>query len=241
MLEVSGLSKSFGDVDAVVDMNIMVGRGEVYGLIGPNGAGKTTAIKCISTLLRPDAGKIIIDGYDISVAPEKAKRGFAYVPEVPNPYPQLTVEEHIRFVARAFEMVDWEDKADRMIRGFDLEEKRKELTKYLSKGMKQKVSVICAFIHEPMTILLDEPLMGIDPKGGRYLKDLIVRARKRGASVIVSSHMLDLVEDTSTHLMIMSEGKIIAKGTVREVEKEARAAEGARLEELFLKITEGDR
>ncbi|MGM0509725.1 MAG: ABC transporter ATP-binding protein [Thermoplasmatota archaeon] len=239
MLEVRGLSKSFGDVDAVVDMDVKIDAGEVYGLIGPNGAGKTTAIKCISTLLRPDSGTVKIDGYDISVSPEKAKRSFAYVPEVPNPYPQLTVEEHIKFVARAFEMDDWKKRADRMISGFDLEDKRKELTKYLSKGMKQKVSVICAFIHEPKTILLDEPLMGIDPKGGRYLKDLIDRARKGGSSIIVSSHMLDLVEDTSTHLMIMSEGEIITKGTVREVEKEARAAEGARLEELFLKITEG--
>lgn len=237
MLEVEGLSKSFGDVDAVREMDVSIKGGQVYGLIGPNGAGKTTAIKCMSTLLRPDSGTVMIDGFDISKEPEKAKSSFAYVPEVPHPYPHLTVEEHVKFIARAFDMEDWEERADRMIENFDLDEKRKELTKYLSKGMKQKVNVICALIHRPDTILMDEPLMGIDPKGGRYVKDLVDRARRRGAAIIVSSHMLDLVEEVSTHLMIMSDGKIVADGSVREVQKKAKAAEDAELEDVFLKIT----
>lgn len=240
MLRASGLSKSFGDVQAVDDMDCTIKGGQVYGLIGPNGAGKTTAIKCMSTLLKPDSGTVMIDGHDISEEPEKAKSSFAYVPEDPHPYPHLTVEEHIKFVARAFDLKNWRERSDRMIEKFDLDEKRNELTKYLSKGMKQKVNVICALIHEPKTILMDEPLMGIDPKGGRYVKDLIDRARRRGAAIIVSSHMLDLVEEVSTHLMIMSEGKIVADGSVREVQKKARAAEDAELEDVFLKITEGE-
>jgi ABC-2 type transport system ATP-binding protein len=238
MLEVQGLYKSFKTVQAVKDFSFKVKKGEVLGLIGPNGCGKTTTLRCICTIIRPDAGTIRINGRDIATDPIEAKRGLAYVPEIPYPYDFLTVDEHIEFAARVFKLKGWESKAAEMIEQFDLNEKRRELIKHLSKGQKQKVNIICAFIHDPTIILLDEPLYGIDPKGGRYLKRLVKSARVRGASIIISSHMLGLVEELATNILIMDKGKKIAEGTVDEVTRLAHLKKGSTLEDVYIQITE---
>ena len=239
MLEIKNLSKSFKDVHAVNDLSFTIGKGEVLGLIGPNGCGKTTTIKCICSLLRPDYGTVIISGHDLAQEPVKAKEGLAYVPEIPNPYPDLTVDDQIEFAARLFEVDNWRPDADRMLIDFDLDDKRTELAKNLSKGQKQKLSIITAFIHKPDVILLDEPLIGIDPKGGKTLKDHVKLAQKRGATILISSHMLGLVEELATHLLIMHKGRTLADGSVREVKEAAHLSTDSRLEDVYIQITEG--
>ncbi len=238
MLEVKGLSKSFKKVQAVKNFMFTVKKGEILGLIGPNGAGKTTALRCICDILRPDAGMIKINGYNIHKDPIEAKRQLAFVPEIPNPFPLLSVKEHIEFTARVFELENWRDKADELVESFDLVEKRKELTKYLSKGMKQKVNLICAFLPEPSVILLDEPLYGIDPKGGRYLKDLVREARRNNACIVISSHMLGLVEELATKILIMSKGEKLIEAPRTKIAELAHMKKDAKLEDVFIEITE---
>lgn len=238
MLKITGLSKSFKKVQAVKNFSFSVKKGEVMGLIGPNGAGKTTALRCICSILRPDSGTIKINGYDLFSNPIEAKKSLAFVPEIPNPYEYLTVEEHVEFSARTFKLKNWQEKANEMIEKFDLFEKRKEIIKTLSKGMKQKVNIICAFLHEPQVILLDEPLYGIDPKGGKYLKKLVRSAQKKGACIVISSHMLSLVEELASKILIMSKGEKLAEGTINEVIRTTHLKKDAKLEDVFIEITE---
>jgi ABC-2 type transport system ATP-binding protein len=237
MLEVTNLSKSFGKIQAVKDFSFSVKGGEILGLIGPNGAGKTTVLRCICSIIRPDKGKIKINGYDLFEKPIQAKQQLAFVPEIPYPINYLTVEEHVRFSARVFNIDNWENKADEMIRRFDLGEKSKELVNYLSKGQKQKVNIISSFIHDPQIILLDEPLYGIDPKGGKYLKDLIRAAKARNAAIVISSHMLGLVEELATKILIMAKGEKLAEGSIDEIAKIAHLKKDSRLEDVFIEIT----
>ncbi|WP_455391414.1 ABC transporter ATP-binding protein [[Eubacterium] cellulosolvens] len=238
MLEVSGLSKAFEKVQAVKNFSFKVKNGEVLGLIGPNGAGKTTALRCICTILTPDAGVVRVNGVDIFSNPVEAKKHLAYIPEIPHPFGYLTVEEHVEFAARAFELRDWKDRADELIERFDLGEKKKELVHTLSKGQRQKVNIISAFIHQPNVVLMDEPLYGIDPKGGKYLKTLVKAARARGASIVISSHTLSLVEELANKVLIMAEGEKLVEGSVDKVAQMARLKKDTRLEDVFIEITE---
>jgi ABC-2 type transport system ATP-binding protein len=238
MLEVVDLSKSFGKVQAVKNFSFRVPSGEVVGLIGPNGSGKTTILRCVCSILRPDSGMIRISGHDLNTDPVQAKSSLAYVPEIPNPYMHLTVNEHIEFTARLFELTDWEVRAHRMVENFDLAEKKDELIKTLSKGQKQKVNIICAFLHNPKVILLDEPLYGIDPKGGKHLKDLVREARGRGASIVISSHMLGLVQELGTKYVIIWKGEKLADGTFEDITKAANLQMGSKLEDVYIEITE---
>lgn len=239
MLEVKGLSKRFGHVQAVNDFDITIRPGEIVGLIGPNGAGKTTLIRSIGDILRNDGGKIHIGGFDMATHPVECKRLFAYIPEMPHPYEYLTVWEHVTFIARAYSMQGWEAYAEELLRDFDLIEKTHELVTTLSKGQKQKLTIVCGFIHMPQLIMLDEPLIGIDPKGARALKDRLVSgAREEGLAVLLSSHMLGLVEELADRVVIMHSGRKLAEGTLEELKDLARETEDARLEDAFLAITE---
>ena len=239
MMVVERLNKTFKKVRAVKDLSFEVGRGEVLGMIGPNGAGKTTTLRCMCTLLRPDSGRIALNGKELAKDPVGAKEGLAYVPEIPNPFLFLTVDEHIMFTARFYKLNDWKEQAEVMLERMDLLDKRDEITQHLSKGQKQKVNIICSFLYRPNIILLDEPLYGIDPRGGRYLKDLVRSARKWGAGIIVSSHMLDLVEELADRVLIMHRGEKMAEGTIDEIRKKVKVGEGKRLEDVFLAVTEG--
>lgn len=231
MLEVSHLTKRYGKLTANDDLTFRVENGEIAVLCGPNGAGKSTAIKCIAGLLR-FGGTVLFDG-----KPNKsteAKRSFGYVPEIPAPMENLTVGEHMEFIARAYRVEGWRGKTDALLERMELGDKREKLGKELSKGMQQKLSVCCALLPDPRTVLLDEPFIGLDPHAIKELKTMLTELRAAGCSVLVSTHMLDSVREFWDKALIMMNGKIAAVRTRGEV-----LQSGENLEQLFFAITEG--
>lgn len=231
MLQVSHLTKRYGKLTANNDLNFSVENGEIAVLCGPNGAGKSTAIKCLAGLLRFQ-GVILFDG-----APNKsvkAKRSFGYVPELPAPYENLTVGEHLEFVARAYRVENWQPKANALLERMELADKRDKLGRELSKGMQQKLSICCAFLPSPKTVMLDEPLVGLDPHAIKELKAMLGELRAQGCSLLLSTHMLDSVAEFWDKVLIMMQGRIAAVRTRAEV-----AQSGENLEQLFFGITEG--
>lgn len=231
MLEVSNVSKKYGKVMANSDINFQVNDGEITVLLGPNGAGKSTIIKCICGLLRFE-GKISIDGIQNRELKAKAKIG--YVPEMPVLYDMLTVEEHLEFIARGYNLSDWKAYGDELLKRFELDDKRTKFGKELSKGMQQKVSICCALLPKPKVIIFDEPLVGLDPHAIKSLKEIIVELKSQGTSMVISTHMIDSVEDYWDVAHIMVKGKIVATKYKEESENSNKS-----LEELFFNITEG--
>lgn len=238
MLEINGLVKYYGKTLAVDGVSFSVGDGEMLGLLGPNGAGKTTILRSVAGIVRVNGGSVAVDGHDLRTQEEQAKRKLAFVPEVPNMFDMLTVYEHIRFIAMAYDTMDgFEERADALLKRFDLLSKKNEFVISLSKGMKQKLAVICSFIHDARVFLFDEPLIGIDPKGVHELKDMMFSARDSGASILVSTHMLDTVERLCDRILIIDKGKKVAEGTLDELQGRAQVGGSASLEEVFLKLT----
>ena len=239
MLKVDRLVKYYKKTLAVDGLSFEVGDGEIVGLLGPNGAGKTTILRCITGIVQMTEGRIEVDGIDLAKNEEEVKRRIAFVPEVPTPYEMLTVWEHLRFIAMAYQTMDrFEQRADTLMRRFDLYEKRSDLVLSLSKGMKQKLAIACAFVHEATTILLDEPLIGIDPRGARELKDMIADAKDRGGSILISTHMLDTAEHLCDRIIILQQGRILAEGSLAELHERAKMGQDASLEDVFLTLTE---
>lgn len=238
MLQILGLTKQFDRLTAVRDVSFHVGGGEIVGLLGPNGAGKTTTLRCIASILQPTAGRISLCGHDLATQTEAAKRCMAYVPELPNLYDMLTVLEHLRFVAAAYETEDELGRAEELLRRLDLWDKRNELAASLSKGMRQKLACVCAFIHRPRVYCFDEPLIGMDPKGAREYKDLLTERRAAGDAILVSTHMLDTAERLCDRVVIMHHGQVLAEGTVAELHGRVSLGETATLEDMFLQLTE---
>jgi ABC-2 type transport system ATP-binding protein len=238
MLEVRGLVKEYKNFRAVNELSFTIQPGEIVGLLGPNGAGKTTALRCIAGILKPTSGQILINGHDVVLDQAKAKSQLAFVPEVPSLYELLTVEEHLRFVALCFNTLHvFDSQKEELLARYNLLEKRKELVATLSKGMRQKLSVACALVHNANVFLLDEPLIGIDPAGAHQLKQEIQRAKESGAAVLVSTHLLDTAEKMCDRVIILARGRKLAEGTVNEL-KTAANLESANLEEVFLKLTQ---
>lgn len=238
MIQVRGLRKVYKTLTAVDDLSFTVHDGEIFGLVGPNGAGKTTTLKCICGVALPTQGVVLIDNFNLATDEQKAKELLAFVPETPNPYEILTVSEHMKFISRLYSVKDEEPKIEQLLKQFDLYEKKDDLVNSLSKGMKQKLTICCALVHDPKILLLDEPLIGIDPRGARTLKDMLIERTEHGNSVIISSHMLYLVEELCHKILIIDNGKKIAEGTLEDIRKKALASSDASLEEVFLKITE---
>jgi ABC-2 type transport system ATP-binding protein len=237
LLEVENLSKKFGDVQAVKSLSLKINAGEVVALVGPNGCGKTTALRCICTIMKADTARIRICGHDAWDEGEKARGNIGFVPELPYPYPYLTVREHIRFICRAYSVKGHEQRAEELLKKFDLYEKRDELAHTLSKGMRQKLLLISALIHEPKVLVLDEPMIGVDPKGVRALKDGIREMKARGGCVLISSHVLSLVEEVCDRVLVMVKGSVVAQGTIPEMLGMASGVKEKSLEEAFLAIT----
>ncbi len=231
MLEVYHLTKRYGKTTANDDLSFRVEDGEIAVLCGPNGAGKSTAIKSIAGLLRYD-GTILFDG-EFNKTP-KAKRSFGYIPEMPAPIETLTVEEHLEFIARAYRVEDWKPKAEELLACMELDDKRKKLGKELSKGMQQKLSICCALLPGPRTLLLDEPLVGLDPHAIKELKNILLRLRDERCAILLSTHMLDSVQEFWDKALIMMNGRIAASRTRSELSQN-----GENLEDLFFAITEG--
>jgi ABC-2 type transport system ATP-binding protein len=238
MLQIEKLTKRFGSTIAVDKLSLVVNDGEIVGMLGPNGAGKTTTIRCIAGLLRPNTGTISIDGHDIEKQPEDAKRLFAYVPEVPVAYDMLTVWEHLRFVAAAYRTEDELNKGEEILKRLDLWEKRGSLAMSLSKGMKQKLICACAYVHKAKTFCLDEPFIGLDPKGARELKDIMLEQRTSGMAVLISTHQLEVAERLCDRVIVINRGSIIAQGSVSELRERMSQNSDASLEDMFLSLTE---
>jgi len=238
MLQVEHLNKEFGGMTAVHDLSFTVAAGEMVGLLGPNGAGKTTTIRCIASLLQPTSGRILLNGHDVSEDPVAAKRALAFVPEVPNPYEMLTVMEHLRFVAAAYRMEEELQHAEEILTRLDLWDKRNELGASLSKGMRQKLACACAFIHRAQVFLFDEPLIGLDPKGMRELKSMLMERRAQGNALLISTHMLDTAERLCDRVIILNKGRLIEEGTVAELHDRLKSSTDSTLEDMFLQLTE---
>ena len=236
MIQVRDFHKSYRETVAVAGLSFEVAAGEVLGLVGPNGAGKTTTLRAIAGILPPTQGRLAVGGFDIAVDPLAAKAQLAYVPDDPKLFESLTVWEHLEFVAAAYRVGDFAPKAEALLRQFELDQKRGTLAQELSRGMRQKAAICCAYLHEPKAILLDEPLTGLDPQGIRTMKESIVERARDGAAVIVSSHLLALVEDVCTHLLILDRGKRIYFGRIEEARATfAEAGVSASLEEVFFR------
>lgn len=239
LIEVSDFHKTYRDTVAVAGLSFEVGPGVILGLVGPNGAGKTTTLRALAGIIPPTRGRLTIAGHDVLGDSIAAKRQLAYVPDDPRLFESLTVWEHLEFVAAAYRVSDFEPKATELLGRFDLEEKRKTLAQELSRGMRQKVAIACAYLHDPKVILFDEPLTGLDPRGIRTMKDSIRRRADDGAAVIISSHLLALVEDVCADLLILDRGKRLFFGRIDEARAAFSGAEAdASLEEVFFRATE---
>ncbi len=237
MLEVHRLVKQYKNSRAVDDLSFAIQPGEIVGLLGPNGAGKTTVLRCIAGILRPTAGAVWINGFDVVTDQAQAKAKLAFVPEVPSLYELLTVDEHLKFVAMCFGTLDiYERLRDELLHRYSLVEKRNELVATLSKGMKQKLSVACALVHGANVMLFDEPLIGIDPAGAHEFKAELSRARDDGAAILVSTHLLDTAEKLCDRMIILSKGHMVAQGTLAELQ-EHFDRQGQGLEQIFLALT----
>lgn len=231
MFSVKNVTKRYRKVLANDDLSFFVNNGEIAVLMGPNGAGKSTVIKCITGLLRFE-GEITIDGHENKST--EAKRLLGYVPEMPAVYDLLTVWEHLEFIARAYEMRgdDWKKYAEELLARFELDDKKSKLGKELSKGMQQKLSICCALVHKPKVIIFDEPMVGLDPHAIKELKLMFRELKDEGAPILISTHMLDSVEDYWDVAHIMMNGKFAAT-------KYNNSDDGEQsLEELFFEITE---
>lgn len=233
MINVSHLTKKYNRYKANDNLTFTVSDGETAVLAGPNGAGKSTAIKCISGLLRFE-GEIEICGYNNKSI--EAKRILGYVPEIPAPFELLTVWEHMEFIARAYKLENWQERAEMLVRRMELHDKKDKMGKELSKGMQQKISICCALLIEPKVVLFDEPFVGLDPHAIKELKSMLSELKAKGVTIIISTHMLDSVEEFWDRLLIMMRGRIEAERERKAVEKS-----GENLEELFFRITEKDR
>lgn len=231
MLEIQGLSKSYGKNLAVDNVSFTVPDGQVGILLGPNGAGKSTIIKSIAGLLRYK-GVIRIQG--IPARNIDAKKIFGYVPEIPSMFDALTVREHVEYVRMAYSSDITDEEVDEILRAYEMDDKQDKLGNELSKGMMQKVSICCALAVKPQVILLDEPMVGLDPAAIKTLKETVLRLRDQGVTVLISTHMLEMVEELWDVMFVMEKGHIAGSYSKKD-------AEGKDLDELFFEMTGGEK
>lgn len=230
MLTVSHVTKRYRKVTANDDINLTVGDGQIGILLGPNGAGKSTIIKCIMGFLKYE-GQIAVNGMNNKSI--EAKRYMGYVPEIPSLYPNLTVDEHLEFLARAYKLKDYTEHKEQLLERFELADKRKKFGDELSKGMQQKLSICCGLLPKPGLILFDEPMIGLDPHAIKELKNVFLELKQAGSSILVSTHMIDSIEELWDVTYIMKNGRIaseVHRENIREGEKS--------LEDIFFEITE---
>ena len=241
MLRLQGVVKRYGKFTAVNGLDLDVHRGEIFGFLGPNGAGKTTTIRMVAGVLRPTEGRVLIGGDDVVRSPEAAKSKIGYIPDRPYLYEKLAGGEFLRFVAGLWgkEGDDVEERADRLLELFHLTEWKNELVESYSHGMRQKLLISSALIHQPELIVVDEPMVGLDPRSARLLKDLLRTFAESRGTVFLSTHTLEVAEALCDRIAIIHEGNIIALGTMDELRAQAHAG-GAHLEEIFLKVTGGE-
>ena len=235
---VTGVSKSFGALKAVNQLNLLVERGEIRGLLGPNGSGKSTTMKMILGLLKPDSGNINVCGIDIRVKPVEAKRVIGYVPETPFLYEYLSASEYLDLVGVAYGLDQTERKkrAEELLQALQMDRHVNEVMSGFSQGMRQKIALIAALMHKPMVLILDEPLNGLDPRSARIVKEILHRLAGEGVSILFSTHVLEIADAICSKITIIRNGSTIAEGTSQEI-KNIAGLKGSTLEDVFLKLT----
>jgi ABC-2 type transport system ATP-binding protein len=240
VITVSGLVKRFGSFTAVDDVSLSVAPGEIHGFLGPNGAGKTTTIRMIAGLLKPTAGRIAVAGHDLAREPEAAKRSLGFIPDRPFLYEKLTAAEFLHFHGGLYglEGEAVEARARELLELFELSAWRDELVESFSHGMRQRLVMCAAFLHRPPAVLVDEPMVGLDPRGARLIKQIFNLMSERGVAILMSTHTLEVAEQMCDHISIIQGGRIIARGTVAELHALA-GTEDAQLTPVFLKLTGG--
>ncbi|MCE9602922.1 MAG: ABC transporter ATP-binding protein [Gemmatimonadetes bacterium] len=237
MIDVDKLTKNYGDFTAVDGISFSVAPGEVLGLVGPNGAGKTTTLRCLAGIIAPSAGSVALAGHDMRTDGVAAKRALAFIPDEPHLFDHLTVEEHLRFIARVFGVADVEQRIGPVLAELELTDKRRSLPDELSRGMKQKLAIACGLLHDPTALVLDEPLTGLDPGGMRRMRATIAARARAGAAVILSSHLLTLVEELCTKIFVIRRGRCVAYGSLAEIVGAHPELAGRSLEDVFLALT----
>ena len=238
VISVERLRRAYGAVTAVDDLSFTVEAGEIVGLIGPNGAGKTTTLRSMAGILRPTAGRVLVGGFDMVQAPEEAKRRLAFMPDEPHLFEYMTVEEHLRLIGRLYGVADVMSRAAPLLDELELRGKEHSLPSELSRGMRQKVIIACGLVRTPLVLLFDEPLTGLDPIGMRRMRDTITRRARDGAAILLSSHLLPLVQEVCTRVIIMHLGRKVADGSVSDLAARADLVDaGSSLEDIFLRVT----
>ncbi|MFA5552604.1 MAG: ABC transporter ATP-binding protein [Trueperaceae bacterium] len=238
-LELKGLNKRFGSKKAVVDFSIQVQRGELYALLGPNGAGKTTTLRMVAGLLEPDSGDAFVLGHSMRKEPQAAKQRLAFLPDEPLLYGKLNPLEYLEFVAGLWGVPGDQaaKRAEELLKWLDLWKNRQDLTESFSRGMKQKLGLAGGLIHEPDVMILDEPLTGLDAAAARDVKDLLEEFAAGGRTVVLTTHIMEIAERMAERIGIISQGKLIAEGTLDEL-RTASGREGGTLESVFLQLVE---
>jgi ABC-2 type transport system ATP-binding protein len=241
MIKLVNLTKQYGRLTAVDNIQLEVAPGEVFGFLGPNGAGKTTTIKMIAGLLQPTSGTALINGYDVQREPLKAKSLCGFIPDRPFVYEKLTAAEFLHFVAALYAMdnVKTRLRIAELLELFGLNDWSDELVENFSHGMKQRLVMSSALLHDPQVLVVDEPMVGLDPRGARLVKDIFRNLASRGVTVFMSTHTLEIVEQMCTRMAIINKGTIIAEGSVEELGRMASMPD-SHLEPIFLKLTGGD-
>jgi ABC-2 type transport system ATP-binding protein len=241
MIEINSLTKAFGEFTAVSNLSFSVRRGEVLGLVGPNGAGKTTTLRALAGIIPPTSGAIHIGGHDLAQDPIAAKRQIAFFPDEPRLFDYLTVRQHLAFVAKVYQVANHEAIAQPLLEELEIAEQADRLPGELSRGMKQKLVIACGLLHSPSVMIFDEPLTGLDPLGIRRMKDSILRRARDGAAIVLSSHLLHLLEEVCSHVLILKKGQRIAYDTMAAVHAMFSNGDAqASLEDVFIRATSSD-
>jgi ABC-2 type transport system ATP-binding protein len=240
IIQVSGLTKRFGKLVAVQDVSFAVGAGQVFGFLGPNGAGKSTTIRMLTGLVRPSSGSALVAGFDVLTEPLEVKRRVGYVAETPYLYPKLSGREFLAFMGGLYQVPAeiTRQRAARLLSLFELSDKADELIETYSHGMRQKLALGGALLHEPPVLFLDEPTSGLDPRSARLVKDLLVGLVGRGHTVFLSTHVLEIAEQLCQRVVIINHGQVIATGTLDELRQQAQR-DAYSLEDIFLQLTGG--
>lgn len=237
MIQVEHFRKEYDRVVAADDVSFTLPRGVIGALIGPNGAGKTTTMRALCGIIRPTSGRMLVGGYDVAREPIAVKQRIAYVPDDPPLFESLTVFEHLRFIASAYNVPNFVEQATLLLEQLELQSKSTALASELSRGMRQKVAIACAYLRSPEVLLLDEPLTGLDPAAIRMLKRTLLERAAMGTTVLVSSHLLALVEDISQHLVILRGGRCLFSGTLADAQQLYNVS--GTLEDVFFRATGG--
>ena len=238
VISVENFSKSYGRFKAVKGLSFEVSTGQILGLVGSNGAGKSTTLRALAGIIGPTAGRIIVAGHDIVRTPVEAKSELGYIPDNPRLFDTLTVWEHLVFTATAYRVVDFEEKAEELLEKFEMVSKRDNLVHGLSHGMSRKVAIACALLHEPKVLLFDEPLTGLDPRGIRTIQQAMREMAEKGTAIVISSHLLSLVENLCSHLLVLDDGECRYFGSMGDALEKAHGDLGdSALESAFFAIT----